>query len=41
LSALSSAGPFVDALALSDEISRAALNAFSETHDEEERERRT
>lgn len=41
LSALSSAAPFVDALSLSDEISRAALNAFSETHDDDERERRT
>jgi hypothetical protein len=31
----------VDALALSDEVSRAALSAFSRTHDDEERERRT
>lgn len=40
LPALSPA-PFVDALALSDEISRAALNAFSRTHADEDRERRT
>jgi flagellum-specific peptidoglycan hydrolase FlgJ len=33
--------PFVDALALSDEVSRAALNAFSRTHGDEEHERRT
>lgn len=41
LSPLNSPAPFVDALALSDEISRAALSAFSRTHGDEERERRT